>query len=509
MLLISIFALFLQLIFFTGYTAHPSDEGIILRNSYLVLKGEFLSLLKQYRSVRESGLYDPSEAFSFRPFMFLPIAFFWLVFGINEFTTVLWTIICFQGIIITTYFLGKILFNHKVGIIAAFLISIFPLQLLYSTRVSIDTPLTFFMGLSVLFFLKGEHKLSDKNTKYFLLSGLCLFFAYLVKITAVVLFGVYIFFILFYKRKIHKKYFSLLIIFLFGLMCESLFYYNLTDHPFLRHMVNRGFLLSKRINEPTRNITITNFLKLCYIESEPIFYLSYMFGLNVPIEYKYPHIEFFYFFVLLGVVICFLNRKRSSDFLLIWFFILFLWLEFGTTGIQVTDGTLNYWVVQKHDRYMMILSIPSVLILSYFISSLKNRVIEGIILLFLFISSLYFVNTSNSSLKDVTSDMKEAHSFLKDKPEAEIYCDYLCVDFLNYYSGYKRTQHLHILPINMSELENIKNAYVIVGGSRTVGICCIEEMQPKFIPTNWIDVFRGAGELNEFRKSRLIIYYVP
>ena len=167
LLFILLLTTFLQALFFIGYTIHPSDESTILRNSYLVLKNEFLSLLKQYRNVPKDGLYEPYEAFRFRPLMLLPIALFWSLFGINDITTVLWPMLCFYGTIIVTYFLGRKLFNHKVGIIAAFLISIFPLHLVYSTRVSIDTPLVFFMGLSVLFFLKGEDELNKKKSEIY------------------------------------------------------------------------------------------------------------------------------------------------------------------------------------------------------------------------------------------------------------------------------------------------------------------------------------------------------
>ena len=95
LVLIMLFALFLQANFFIGYTAHPSDEGMYIHDSYMMYEGTFIENLSHfYKSLPSNGLHDPSETFLFRPSFLFPISLFWYVFGINDFSTVLWVILC-------------------------------------------------------------------------------------------------------------------------------------------------------------------------------------------------------------------------------------------------------------------------------------------------------------------------------------------------------------------------------------------------------------------------------
>jgi len=519
--LILLLAFSLQIIFFIGFSNHPSDEGIIIGNSYAIYQGNFNSILSEYKNLRKDGLYDPSEAFRFRPLFLYPIAFFWRLFGINDYSTVLWVMITYLGTIVVTYKIGENLFNKKVGLISAFLISICPLQLLYSTRVSIDTPLAFFMGLSVFFFIKGNEYLNKtsrlkqegKNSrKYFLLSGLCLGFGYLTKISALPLFGFFFLYFI-YKKRFNRIVFWLILGFIIIFVVESLYYYIFTNHFFIRVIMNKGFIENKIIHEPTGDVTFLNLIKISYLESSPFFYLEYITGKASYIEYPYPRVEIFCFFILLSTLYFIFHRKESTNVLLIWLIILFLWLEFGPASIKFSSNYLiEYWVIQKHDRYMMIILIPSILILSNFLYSLKDRAAQLIILMTIVIFSIYFVNISSKSFNDVLSDVRDAYNFLRYIPNKTIYCDGLCVSFLDYYFGFKNTKYLNFVPINITDENIVKNSYVIVGGSRTFGICCIENMQPKFIdnkpPDNWELIKTFKKEKKPWRDSNMSIYYV-
>ena len=90
-----------------------------------------------------------------------PVAFFYRIFGVNEFSAYAYSLILSIGSIILIYLLGKLFFGEKVGLISAFLLSFYPLNVNYSTRAYPDLAQAFFMGLAVYLFFLGE-KNKDK-----------------------------------------------------------------------------------------------------------------------------------------------------------------------------------------------------------------------------------------------------------------------------------------------------------------------------------------------------------
>ncbi len=78
------------------------------------------------------------------------------------------------------YLLGKEMFNKKIGIISAAIISLIPIHVIYSGKILNDVLVTFFITLSFLFFWKGFEK---KNEKYKILWGITLGIGLLTRYT--------------------------------------------------------------------------------------------------------------------------------------------------------------------------------------------------------------------------------------------------------------------------------------------------------------------------------------
>jgi len=161
----------------------------------------------------------------------------------------------------------------------------------------------------------------------------------------------------------------------------------------------------------------------------------------------------------------------------------------------------------------MIITVPSALILSYFLFSLKKflggKIFPFVIILVIALTSIHYVSLSANELKDVTSDIKDAYIFLGNYPKKPIYCDTICVEFLKYYHGFDDSTKIFVIPKEYHKLKNIRDSYAIVGGSRTVGICCIEDMQPKKIPENWRLLYEDDKDITSYRGSHMKIYYIP
>ena len=101
--------------------------------------------------------------------LLLPVSFFYSIFGVNDFSSIFFSLLVSLAGIVLIFFFGKLLFNEKTGLVAAFLISFFPLDVLYSTRLLSDLPSAFFAALSVFLFLKAEK--NGKKNIHWLYSG--------------------------------------------------------------------------------------------------------------------------------------------------------------------------------------------------------------------------------------------------------------------------------------------------------------------------------------------------
>src|SRR3989338_5315326 len=166
LLLIVMFGLFLRLIFFSGMGISDSLEYSKTANDINTGKG-----------------IDPNSTLSLstRLGLVLPTAFSYRIFGINNFSSVLFVLLTSIGSIILIFYFGKLLFNEKIGLIAAFLMSFFPLDVAHATQLGSDTHSAFFMALGVYVFLCSEKTNKMKYGSGYLLSGLLIGIGYLVR----------------------------------------------------------------------------------------------------------------------------------------------------------------------------------------------------------------------------------------------------------------------------------------------------------------------------------------
>jgi len=108
-------------------------------------------------------------------------SFFYMILGINEFTTRLFSVLCGLGTILVTYLIGSKLFNRWVGFLSGMVLltsAHFPRR---ARLGNMDGPITLLTSLALLFFWLGR-----KKKIYFILSGIVLGLAFLTKgVTAV------------------------------------------------------------------------------------------------------------------------------------------------------------------------------------------------------------------------------------------------------------------------------------------------------------------------------------
>ncbi len=111
--------------------------------------------------------------FNYQEWFDKPPLYMWLtainfkIFGWSEFTVRIWSALFGIGGVITVYFLGKNIFNRRVGFLSALILSTSVQYIIQSRLALLDVPLNFFISLSILFFYLG-YTMPNKRWCYLL-----------------------------------------------------------------------------------------------------------------------------------------------------------------------------------------------------------------------------------------------------------------------------------------------------------------------------------------------------
>lgn len=485
LLLIIIFALALRYKTFVGVCCDDDLSYTLIGNQ--ILKGDF----------------KPNDwIFSVRPVINYPIAFFFYLFGINDFSATLFVLMTSIGSIVLCYYFGKYFFDELTGLIGAFLISFYPLNVIYSTHIVPDIPLGVFMGLSVLLFLMGEKR---GNLLYYFLGGLSAALAYLVKGIGVLIFLFIISYYLLNKivnfkiskpskiKKPKKRSDIGLIIFITGfvliLAIEGIFYFYQTG-DFLHHYNVESSYYS------TPGLGYNFNLK---------FYPNAIFNLKNP----HPYFGYFYFLGAASILYIVLKKSRAAAVFALWFLSLFLYLEFGVMNI------INFFPIHKLYRFLEIITIPLIVMISYMLARKSKPVLNFlkilVIVFLLFVSINSVTKESNYLNNQYLSDFREIAKFLEEHKSEKFFVDQSTYQYLKFYSKYK-TSNLYLL--EYADKSKINNSFILINCSR--GIIENREMRSRiddYLLTpkeNWklIKTIESADK-GIYATYNPKIYYVP
>src|SRR3989338_1031326 len=225
LLLIVLFGLFLRLIFFSGMGI--SDSLVYSKTANDINTGKGI---------------DPNSTLtlSTRMGLIYPTSISYRLFGINDFSSVLFVLLTSTAGIILVFYFGKLLFNEKVGLMASFLLSFFPLDVVYSTKLLSDLPSAFFMALGVYLFLYSEIKSNSRYSIGYFFSGILIGIGYFIRESALLIGFFFITYIL-YKRKIKKQYFLVPLGVLLVFVAESLIFLALTGDQLSRAVASQQY----------------------------------------------------------------------------------------------------------------------------------------------------------------------------------------------------------------------------------------------------------------------------
>lgn len=281
---VAIITLVLNIFFFTGMQA--TDD---------------LSYAEKAFKVLDQGLYfaDTSHQVG-RVGAYLPLAGVFGLFGINEFSLSLIPIVSSVVTSVLIFFLGKILFESSVGLMAGILYAVFPLTLKYGNIFFPETILgPSLCGASILF-LKSNNSGRGMYNPMKMASGLLVGFAYLTTEVGAVMLPTFLLY-KFIRRKIDRDDVSLAFGFIIVLCAELLFYGILYSNPFYRFTGLGGTYISDPMLIDANNDLFDRLFKA---------YPRYFF-------YPKEELGFFGPLLIAGVVKGVLNFKKNL-FLLAW-----------------------------------------------------------------------------------------------------------------------------------------------------------------------------------------------
>jgi hypothetical protein len=408
-------ALLLRLRFFVGLAA--ADDFAYCQHACNVIHGKYdISLIDFVYGLRWGIL--------------LPTGLAFVLFGISDFSAVLFPLLCSVGNLLLAYFLAKLVFESKtVALLSALLLSFFPLEILNSTMLLPEVMFTFFIGASILSFLKAETR--NAGWGLYFLSGALAAAAYLVRANSLVILGLFFICYVLMTRKLIWSYAlgvaGLLLIF----VLEALFYHIQTGDAFFRYHVIQS--------------TYANLGDLRTDLS------AYIWDLFPAVEGNFlTPFGFYPYFLVFSAILWIAKAPRRTFVPILLLGVSFAYLEFGIMSLNPAV------LIHKHPRFLSVLFLPASMLIAYALKEsifdpqgkgnpmvdAKKRWLRPLVAFLavcvLLTTSVSFTDFYAREYRSGMAKYREAADYLKDFPQRDVYYVHWRWPLrLNFYLGYQ------------------------------------------------------------------------
>ena len=435
-----------------------------------------------------TGAYQlkPQE-FYLRFGMIVPMSLSLKLFGVSPLGSSLYLILCSLSLIVIVFIAGWYFFNPVIGWLAAILLTVFPLNIHAATELHTDLPMSLFLGLSFLHFVKAyEVTTTRSQVLWGLAAGVWGGIAYLTKIPAVLLFPGFVFFYaLFTKRWIWPAMGSAIFGFGIFLLGEALIGFIKAGDPlFHLHAILQQAHM-KDINET---------------------YAGWQSGLYTLLT-VYPNMMFnvltfenayfgWYYYLATGGLILFRKQNRFDWFshpLVIYTIVTFLILNFAVSNPS-TLAPVQHHVPRTLDPLTLSCVIWAAVLLYQCTTRWRTFVLTMTAL-----ASMAHIWALKTDAEYATSSIRNAYHDVISKLDAgagaSIVTDSRSAAILRYLSGYT----IEATPFeHYTDRETPPRAYIVVDAYRLAWLERYYGYQPDDIfihpPDNWELVYRTIPE---------------
>jgi 4-amino-4-deoxy-L-arabinose transferase-like glycosyltransferase len=484
-------ALFLRVFFFAGFVL--GDDPAYADNALMITQGHYPPLCDVC-------------VFAFRPLVLFPVALSLKYLGWSEFTFVFPILLASLISIYLIFALGTVLFDRTTGLVAASLLTVFPLNLVHATTMSNDIMLSMVVALALLLFLKGLEERKRKSIFLCIVAGAVLGSAAGIKINALPIVALFAIIALYrwWERKTGRT--AVLAFVLSWLFVQGVFllicYMGTGDAlaPIHAEMnFNKNFNPSGFVNSPEG------------LQYALLYYPQFMLGTVTeghPGYSFYPY-GFFYPVFLIALLYFFCTRERKIIIPLFWFSFLFLMMEFAPLRIAP-----YYQPIHRLVRFLSIVSIPSLLVIAYFMKRVSERggISKGIMVLLalgLVTTSLHQAYKKSYCYGDCLADGREAHAVMRTVRYRQVITDQEMKNSLLFFNRFKGRHKIKSFEHDKPQF--LPGSVVILGGARRPDVSpdYIMRFAATVIPQkHWKVIYEGKKKGAPWRKRDLIIYKI-
>lgn len=437
------------------------------------------------------------------PLFSISIAVAFILFGAFDFVAVAVPALFGVLSVILVYFLGKEIFNKKIGLIAALFLAVTEYHIIYSRLVAVDSMLTLFYLLSFLFFVRA---FKNKSLKYYILFGLSASLALVTKYVGFHILVIFLIFIISYhaysfvnKRFSRKDLFfdikGILIvlilviilqvgwIFVMGIGSymspEHSIHFSMSDINFQWVSANWPAILSMGIDE---YIYVFNHSVSCAFTTatDPLTYF------NALLFWVSPLILLFF---ILGCWKLLTKRSRMGIFLLIWLFFIFIFF--------------NLIMTHRAVRFFVPVLPVLCLVAARGLDLIKSKKILVIILAAVILSGIY---GSINSIQAYHNGYRQTGAFINENIKE---------NDLIFYAGMPQLLFYHEIDTGnwweLGDMDSIDNiTYVILAGTYLADVFKRDEFEREFEPvavyTNEVaerELFDMSREIPDYYKIKI------
>jgi len=387
---------------------------------------------------------------SIRSLMVLPVVLAYKAFGVSEWSSSLYPLTCSILTILLSCLLARRLFGWQVAVGAGLILSLCPLDVVYSSQLVPTVPLACVLSACLLCFVLGDdlyhsggRRCRAKGGALLLLSGLLLGAGWLINEPAP-LFGIVVVLYAIQRKRICAGH----VLFLAGALAvfaaECAVFKSLTGDPLWRLKVVHG----------SEQAVVTR----TELSHYPIAFFKLI---NIQFGYEEGHFGLFWYLFVPGSIMLLAVREKRAFFLVCGSWLLLLYLQFGVM-------TLDARPIAKAIRYLVMLlpflSMVTSLAITRFGQIGKHKWKGWGLLAVLLLTNLWFTAKAVEANRSFTRPLRLIADFLRRQPAQEpIYADKAAIDLLSVYlgrRGYRRIEGQHFAAI--------QDAFVVVNGSEDV-----------------------------------------
>ena len=489
LLLIIALGLILRSLAFGGY--HGSDDSGYAQIAHAISNGTYFS-----------GNFSALPIFKLRFGVTVPTAFFFSLFGINQYSLTAWPFILSLLGIVIAFFLGRELYDESTGLVAALIYSIVPLDMRMASELQPNLPGAFFANFGILLLVLAS-KRNEFRSRIILASsaGLVFWLSWLCKESVIYLLPFVIGYCIWLARRDRSNraiISGFVITFIFLLIAEAIFHYSYTHDPFYRY----------NVTEENYRLSKTWF----FAEGAPFGWMSghYYEALWNRILVAGPKVIFLEtqfggvtLAALLATIYALVTRNRKVLFPALWFFSIVILFNFGSTSFQ------TYTPLPLFPAHLFPLILPAVLTVAGLFKSIdskrgvvERKSISGLNFLRVLTIILIFTLSCNGfwrNFLDGPQSRLEAESAKIARPSDQVFTDNRTVVGMQFFWGYPDEANTH--EIEEKRASDIPvGSYVLINRFRLDRLSSYYDyLLPQFydnVPENWEKVFENRdGEL--------------